>query len=150
MNKRAVTKLIVQAVAVAFGVLGLIWIFIGFHSALLGIRDSDRFRMFFMAPGFLLLGGICVAVAWQSIRRFGPNPIKSVTALVAFSIYVGLTTLVEPFEEAAQDLKMELFPSATFLIPMLLAYLFYRVVSRKLIQLTETESSQPAQQGDAP
>ena len=136
--------------AVAFGVLGLMWIVFGFHFAVLGISESDRFLKFCMAPWFLILGGICVAVAWQSIRRFGPNPIKSVTALVALSVYVGLSTFAEPPEEAVQNLKTELYYLAPCLIPMLLAYLFYRVVSRMLLQLTETDSSQPSQQGDVP
>jgi hypothetical protein len=149
MTRPAVTKLIVQAVAVAFGVLGLLWIFFGFRFAVPSISESDRF-LICMAPWFLILGGICVAVAWQSIRRFGPNPVKSVTALVALSVYVGLSTFVEPPEEVVQDLKTELYYLAPYLIPMLLAYLFYRVVSRMLLQLTETDSSQPAQQGDVP
>lgn len=135
MKKRTITKLIVQGVAGAFGVLGLMWIFFGFLFAVTSIRQSDRFSMFYMASDLLLFGGICFAIAWQNLRHFGRKSIQYVAGLVAFSVYVGLITLMEPF--------MELYPSATSLIPLLLAYLLYRVLSRKLIQLTETQSSQP-------
>jgi len=148
MRKCTITKLIVQAVAVAFGLLGLMWIFGGFYIAVVGIRELDRFSVFFMIPMSFLLGGIVLAVAWQNLRHFGRESIQNVTALVALLVYTGLMTLVEPFQDATRDLKKELLYSATFLIPVLLAYLFYRVLSRKLIQLTETESSQQTESTD--
>lgn len=149
MKKNTIARLAVQTVGVCFGILGLMWVYLGFHFAFTGVRDSDLFQMLYMTPMFLLLGAIVVTVAWRSIRHFGPKAVQAVTGLLAFSVYTGLMTLLRPFQEATWDLKMRLHHSATFLIPMLLSYLLYRVMSRKLIQLTETESIQPTPGGNS-
>lgn len=143
MRKRIITKRIVQVVAVAFGLLGLIWIFAGFNSAASGFGEPDRFATFYVAIGFLLLGGACVAIAWQSLRRFGPNAVRNVAGLAALLVFGGLMRLAEPLQEAARDLESDLYEFATFLIPLLLAVLFYKLLSRSLLQLTEAQSSQP-------
>ena len=140
MKKRTIARLAVQAVGACFGMLGLMWVCLGFHFAFRGIRESDLFQMLYMTPMLFVLGGIVITVAWQSLRRFGPKAIQSVVGLVAFSVYTGIFMLLRPFQEATWDLKMRLHHSATFLIPMLLAYLLYRVLSRKLIEVTNTES----------
>ena len=149
MMKNTIARLAVQTVGACFGILGLMWVYLGCYFAFTGIRDSDLFQMLYMTPMFLLLGAIAVTVAWRSIRHFGPKSVQAVTGLLAFSVYTGLMALLRPFQEATWDLKMRLHHSATFLIPILLAYLLYRVLSRKLIQLTKTESIQQTPGGDS-
>ena len=142
MKKKTIAGLAVQVVAALFGVVGVTWVGLGLHFAVSGIRESDLFQMCYMTPMFLLLGGIVIAVAWQALRHFGPKAIQGVVGLIAFSVYTSISMLLRPFQDATWDLKMRLHHSATFLIPMLLAYLLYRVVSRKLIELTEAEGMQ--------
>lgn len=63
MDKRKLTKLIVQAVVIAFGFFGLVWLYLGVYSAITSIRDSDRFGLLYMTPMCILLGSIVLAVA---------------------------------------------------------------------------------------
>jgi hypothetical protein len=140
MKRNALARLVIQAVAGGFGLLGLIWAYLGVHFAVTGIRDSDRFAMFSMTPMLLILGGIVVAVAWQALRHFGPNAIRNVVGLVAFSTYIAVSTFLDRFEEAARE-KGDLYFSAMVFIPVLLAFLLYRALSSKLIQMTGTDAS---------
>jgi len=142
MKKNTIAKLAVQAVGACFGILGLMWGYLGCHFAFTGIRDSDLFQMLYMTPMFFVFGGIVITVAWQSLRHFGPKAIQNVVGLVAFTVYSSIFMLLRPFQDATWDLKMRLHHAATFLIPMLLAYLLYRVASRKLIEITTTEGIQ--------
>jgi cation transport ATPase len=141
MNKSKATRLIIQGVGACFGILGLIWVCMGICFAVAGIRDSDLFGMFFMTPMFLILGGIVLAVAWQAVRHFGPNAIKNVVALVAFSAYCVMSLFPEPPQEVTRDLKGKLYLYAAVFVPMLLAFLLYRVLSRKLIEMTGADAS---------
>ena len=142
MKRYTIAKLAVQAVGACFGILGLMWIDLGGYFAFTGIRDSDLFQMLYMTPMFFVMGGIVLAAAWQALRHFGPKAIQSVVGLVAFTVYTSMIMLLRPFQDATWDLKMRLHHAATFLIPMLLAYLLYRVMSRKLIEITTTEGIQ--------
>lgn len=81
------------------------------------------------------------AIAWQAIRHFGPNAIRNMVGLVAFTLFTGMITVLRPLQEAAWEQELRLHHSATFLIPMLVAYLIYRVGSRKLIALTNTDGT---------
>jgi len=141
MKKSKVIRLIVQAVAVGFGILGLIDIYLGLYFMVTSIRDSDLFGMFFMTPICFLFGGIVIAVAWQNLHHFGPNAIQNIVALVAFLAYAGLLVLLEPFEKYTHNSKTVLDDIATVFGPILLAYMLYRVLSRKLIQITETQNT---------
>jgi len=145
MNKQTVTKRIIQAVAIAVGLLGLMFIFMGLYAAVADLREPDHLFTLCMVAMFLVIGGIDVAIAWQNLRRFGATSIKNVTALVVLLVWGGLLRLLEPLEEAAMDLEMHLLHSAMYLVPLILAYLLYRFLSRKLIQLAEVESSQQAE-----
>jgi hypothetical protein len=138
MKKSTIVKLVVQAVGCGFGLLGLAWFYLGIEAGVTGIRDSDPF--FFMTPMFLLFGGVLIAVAWRTLRRFGPTAIKNVVGLVAFSAYIAVSTFLERFQEAARE-KGDLYLSALSFIPLLFAFLLYRVLSRKLIEMTETNTS---------
>ena len=82
MNKIKNTKLIVQGVAVAIGLIGILWIGMGLFFARQGIRESESFSIFFMTPMFIVLSGIVVAVAWQNLRCFSPNSIRNLTFLM--------------------------------------------------------------------
>jgi len=140
MKKNTIARLAVQTVGACFGILGLMCVYLGCHFAFTGIRESDLFQMLYMTPMFFLLGGIVITVAWQSLRHFGTKAIQNVVGLVAFSVYTASMMLFRPFQDATRDLEMKLHHAATFLIPMLLAYLLYRVLSRKLIEVTNMES----------
>jgi len=140
MKSSAIAKFVVQAVALGFGLLGLIWVCMGLYAPVIGIRHSDLFAMFFMTPMFLILGGIVIAVAWQALRHFGPNAIKNVVGLVAYSAYTAVIAFLDGFQEAVRE-KGNLYFSAMCLTPVLLAYLLYRVLSRKLIEMTGMDAS---------
>ena len=148
MRKDVITKRVIQAIAVCFGFIGLVWIYLSIHVAVTGVRDRDMFKLC-MTLMLLIFGGIVVAVAYQNHRRFGPNSIKNVTFLVVFTLYCILKTLVRPYQEAILELEIVLLDLATFLIPLFLAYLLYSVVSRKLIQITETKNIQQDAEPDA-
>jgi len=150
MNKRIVTKLIVRSVAVAFGLIGLLFIGMGLDCAVTGIREYDRFAVFFGTPIFILLGGILLAIAWQNLRHFGPEAIQNVTALVIICAWSDVSALLEPLQETTSDLGTgSHYEFAKVFIPMLLAYLFYRALSRKLIEITKPENTQRHDAADA-
>ncbi len=144
VNKSKATRLIIQAVSAGFGIFGLTEVYLGIYFAVIGIRESDLFAMFFMTPMFLILGGIVAAIAWQALRRFGPTAIKNMVALVALSAYIAVSTFLDRFEEAARA-KGDLYFSAMSLIPLLLAYVLYRVLSRKLIKMAGMDTSDNGQ-----
>lgn len=136
MHKRSIAKLVVQFAAVCFGVLGAMWVYFGCHFAFIGIRDADMFLMLYMTPMFILLGSILLAVVWQALRYFGPEAIRYVVGLGAFLLYSQMAVWLRPFQDATWKLQMRSHHAATFLIPLLTAYLLYRVLSRKLIGMT--------------
>lgn len=141
MNKRTITKRVVQAVAVAFGLLGLVWVSSGFLVTIAAIKESDR-SVLFQTPLLFLFGGIGVAIAWQNLRRFGPNAIKNVTCLVALVLWGILASFDRPLESETAGIKTDLIEMAIFWIPLLLAFFLYRVVSNKLIQITQADNIQ--------
>lgn len=140
MKRSAIAEFVIQAVALGFGLLGVTWVCLGIYSPVIGIREADLFVMFFMTPMFLILGGIVIAVAWQALWHFGPRAIKCVVGLVAYTAYTGMITFLRSFQEAIRGWKGDLYLSAVFLIPLLLALLLYRVLSRKLIKMTGTDA----------
>jgi len=143
MNRRVLTKLIVQSVAVAFGLLGLLWIGLVPYLVVTGIRDSDRLQTYLMALIFILMGGILLAVAWQAIRRFGRHAIQNVTALVVLLAYSIMSEFLDPFQETTSDLKTEThYEFIKFFIPVVIAYLLWCALSRKLIEITKPENTQ--------
>jgi hypothetical protein len=142
MKRNTIAKFVVQAVALGFGLLGLTWLWCGIDFAVTGVRDSDLVAVF-MSLVFLILGEIVTAIAWQALRRFGPTAIKNVVGLVVFSVYTAVSTFLDRFQDAARE-KGDLCFAAMFFIPVLLAFLLYRVLSRKLIEMTETNASNNA------
>jgi peptidoglycan/LPS O-acetylase OafA/YrhL len=120
MNKRNLIKLIVQIVATAYGLLGVLWVGMALTFAIKGTMESDPFALFFMTPLFFVFGGIVVAVAWQNLRRFGPNAIKNLTFLVIYTLYSVLTPFPKPSHEATW--KTNLLDITQFLVPLLLAF----------------------------
>jgi hypothetical protein len=143
MDKRKLTKLILQGAAIIFGLIGLVEIYMGVEFAITGIRDSDLFELFIMAPMFFLMGGLLLAVAWQNLRHFGPNSIRNVTFLLVFALYLFVPD-IKLYQEATARLKTDLLQFAAFLIPVLLGFVLYSVVSKKLIQITKIENSEQA------
>jgi len=135
-------------VGAGFGILGLMWICFGCWLVLTSIRESELFQMLCMASAFFIFGGIAIVAGWQSIRYFGTKAIQSVVALVAYSVYIGLLML-RSFLPITLDQKMRLHSFVTFFVPVLIAYLLYRVLTRKLIEITETKNIQQIDGGDS-
>jgi len=52
-----------------------------------------------------------------------------------------MSTFLEPLRETTRDLKGNLYLSATVFIPVLLAFLLYRVLSTRLIKMTGADAS---------
>jgi hypothetical protein len=144
MKSKTIVKRVIQAVAVGFGLLGAIWICMGVYFPVVGIRASDLFALFFMTPMFLILGGIVVAIAWQALRHFGPNAIRNVVGLVAYAAYTGAIAWLHPYLEASRRPKENLWAAAMVFGSMLLVYLLYRTLSRRLIEMTRPDASDQA------
>jgi len=146
MRKDVITKRVVQAIAVFLGIFGLVGIYIGIYFAVIFVWDREMFPMSFIIPMLifmLLIEVVAVAIAYQNLRHFGPNSIKSMTGLAAFYLHCILIGHVGPYLQAIREPPLEaLLSVAALVISVLLAYFFYLVVSRKLIQLTETKSIQ--------
>lgn len=148
MSRDVVAKRIIQGVAVAFGVLGLIWVFLGLGFAVMGIRQSDRLLQFYMTPAFLALGGITVAIARQSLRHFGPRVIRHMVALVVVVICGWLSPwwsqLMDWLEQAtgSHNPMINLLTMVVNLLPLVLMYWSYRALNRKLIQLARVADSE--------
>ncbi len=159
MNRSVVTKRIIQGVAVAFGVLGLIWVSLGLSFAVMGIRRPDAFTGLFMAPMFFALGALVVAIAWQSLRHFGPRSIRHMVALVVVAIYGWLSPWVSQLMEwldqatGSHNPMINLLLLPVNLLPLVLMYWSYRALSCKLIQLAgvaDSEQGDPTLLSDAP
>jgi len=148
MRKDVITKRVIQAIAVCYGFLGLSWICIGILFAVTDVLDRDLFLMLFTSMT-LIFGVVFVAIAYQSLRHFGPNSIKNVSGLAAFTLYTILINLVGSCIEATREPMMELLGAGAIFILMFLVYYFYSVVSRKLIQITETKNIQKGAEPDA-
>lgn len=144
MDKRKLTKLIIQGVAIIFGLIGLVEIYMGVEFAITDIRDSDRFALSIMAPMLFLMGGLLLAVTWQNLRHFGPNSIRNVTFLIVYFLYSVFLAVVMPYLETTSKRQTDLLQFAAFFIPVLLGLFLYSVVSKKLIQITKIENSQQA------
>lgn len=156
MNRCVVTKWIIQGVAGTFGVLGLMLVFMGFCGAVASVDEVDRPALFYTSLSSLVLGGIAVAIAWMSLRHFGPGTIPHITALVAVSVYLWLLSwlfpLMERLERTTTDPMVELLFAVVDLLLMVLMYWSYRALSRKLIQLAGLENGErgdPALLSDA-
>jgi phosphoglycerol transferase MdoB-like AlkP superfamily enzyme len=151
MNRSVVTKRIIQGVAVAFGLLGLIWVFLGLSFAVMGIVRPDYFTGLFMAPMLFALGALVVAIAWQSLRHFGPRSIRHIVALAVVVICGWLSPwwsqLMDWLEQAAgsHNPMINLLTMVVNLLPFVLMYWSYRALSHKLIQLAGVADSE---QGD--
>jgi hypothetical protein len=146
IRKDVITKFVIQAIAVFLGIFSLVGIYLCVHLAVTFVWERDEFPMSFIIPMLilmLLIEVVTVAIAYQNIRHFGPNSIKNMTGLAAFYLYCILISHVGPYLTATRESMMQgLLSLAAFLILILLAYFFYLVVSRKLIQLTETKNIQ--------
>ena len=141
MNKIKNTKLIVQGVAVALGLLGILWIDMGLFFARQGIRESESFSIFFMTPMFIVLGGIVVAVAWQNLRCLSPNSIRNLTFLFVLFLYsYGSDAISKLLEESTSETPSELVTLASFLVPVIIAFILYSIISKKLIQIINTNN----------
>jgi hypothetical protein len=148
MKRDAIVKLAIQTVAICFGLLGLVSVWGGLSFLVMSIRDSDRSMLFITPPLFLLLGGAGIAVAWQAVRRFGPTAIRNVVGLMAFFAWSMLTWFPESSQDGGPRWRSDLVDAAIVLGSLCLAFLLYRMLSRKLIQMTGTATPSDGPQVD--
>lgn len=141
MKRDIVAKRVIQVIACGFGLLGLVAVCMGVCFAVEGIRNSDRRTLFLMAPQFLILGALPIAVAWQTLRRFGSNAIRNVVGLSMFLAWSRLAWFPESSHHSEPRWQGELLEIALVLGPVCLAFLLYRVLSRKLIQMAGTAAT---------
>ena len=159
MNKRKATRATLQTVALAFGLIGLYYVYLGLDSTVRGPWKPESATGFSvgyivflgMNSIFILGGGILVAIAWQNVRHFGPRSTRNLSGLLAFTSWVCMAILLRPVQDAAQERRMGFLHLVIFLGPQLLAFLLHRVLSEKLVALTGTASDQhddwPANRG---
>ncbi|MDI6447717.1 hypothetical protein [Anaerobaca lacustris] len=155
MNRGIVTKRIIQGVAVAFGVLGLMWMFMGLGFAVTGFREPDYLMTLLGISMAVVLGGVLVAIAWANLRHFGSRSIRHVAALVVATIYLCFSSwlfqLMEWLERAKPMVGLLLV--AMLWLSLYLMHRLYRALSCKLIQLAglaNGERGDPALLSDAP
>jgi len=141
MKRDIVAKRIIQAVACGFGLLGLFGVYMGVSFAVIALRDLDQRELLFTVPLFLLLGGIMIAVAWQTLRRFGPDAIRNVVGLFMFLAWCQLAWFPESSQHSEPRWRHDLLEAALVLGSVCLAFLLYRILSRKLIQMAGTAKS---------
>ncbi len=146
MKRDIVAKRMIQIIAFGFGLLGLVAVCMGVSFAVEGIRNSDRRTLFLMAPQFLILGALPIVIAWQTLRRFGPTAIRNVVGLFTFLAWSQLAWFPESSRHSEPRWGSELVEAALVLGPLCLAFLLYRILSRKLILAigTDASSSGPA------
>ena len=152
MRKDVITKRVIQAIAVCFGLHGLSGIYLCVHFVVTDGLGRDFFSILFIMSFIsinLLFVVVFVAIAYQNLRHFGPNSIKSMTGLATIILHSILIVQVGPYIGATQEPMRTLLYVAVFSIISLLAYFFYSVVSRKLIQITETKNIQKDAEPDA-
>ena len=155
MNRGIVTKRIIQGVAAAFGVLGLMWVFMGLGFAVTGFREPDYLMTLLGISMAVVLGGVLVAIAWTNLRHFGSRSVRQVTALFVATICLCFSSwlfqLMEWLERAKPMVGLLLV--AMLWLSLYLMHRFYRALSRKLIQLAglaNGERGDPALLSDAP
>jgi len=141
MKRDIVAKRAIQVVACGFGLLGLYCVCYGFYSAVIGLRDFYRFEAILGAAVCLVLGGVLIAVAWKALSRFGPDVIQSAVALVMLLALSLLPWFPNPSQNDEPRGRGELLEVAMVLGPLCLALLLYRILCRKLIQMTGTDAS---------
>ena len=92
---------------------------------------------------FVLFGFGMMAVAYQAVRNFNPTVVKNIIGLLLLFLYGYLAPQVHPQRETAADrASRETQCFVTNVLPLLVVVLAYRVISRKLIKLTENETAQ--------
>jgi hypothetical protein len=141
MKRAIVAKRAIQVVACGFGLLGLVCAYDGLCSAAGGFRDPSQCETFFTAAVSLIIGGVLIGVAWKALWRFGPNVIQSVVSLVLLVAWSLLAWVPEPSRDNEPRWPGQLLEMALVLGPLYLAFLLYRILSRKLIQITGTAAS---------
>ncbi len=141
MKKEIVTKRIIQGLALCFGAVGAIWIYLGLHFLVSGLLKQDTTgAFFFIIPAFIILGGIAGAIAVQNIRSFGSDSIKSVLFAISFMIYGLISQSLFQYKDIDQPVTIMILIS---ILPLVLTCFIYSVVSKKLICITGYEKNIP-------
>lgn len=93
--------------------------------------------------------------AFQNILRFGENSIRSISAIIALSVSGLLLLWLVPFvKNVAFELTSKPHYVVLFFIPLIIAFIVYSILSKKLIQITQdqqidTQQSAPVDDGNA-
>jgi hypothetical protein len=149
MNKAKATRLTLQTVALAFGLLGLYYIYLGLDSTVRGPWKPESDIGFFldgilflgMNSIFILGGGAVVAIAWKNLRHFGARSVRNLSGLLAFAAWIGMSVFLLPVETAAREARTGFRHFVISLSPILLAFLLHRVLSKKLVAMAGTTSA---------
>jgi len=140
--KRKIARLVIQLVGLCFGVLGALWAWIGVTFAFSALRGHGQFEILWFTPLFLAAGAVLLIIAYRGIVHFDQRGVRHITALAVIALYTKASVALQPIQDAAWEMKDHLLHTSSFFIPILFAYLIYLVVSRKLIELTETTGIQ--------
>lgn len=141
MKRDIVAKRVIQVVACGFGLLGLFCVCLAAAFLVTGIWKAEWSLLFLSTPLFLALGGIEIAIAWQALRRFGPTAIRNVVGLFMYFAWSQLAWFPESSHHSEPRWQSDLLEAALVLGPLCLAFLLYRILSRKLVQMTRTAAS---------
>jgi hypothetical protein len=141
MKRDIVAKRVIQAVACGFGLLGLFCVYDAVYFAVIGIPEPAWHETLIASLLSLIPGGIMLVIAWRALRHFGPNVIRIVVGLVMFLAWFLLARLPLVPRDGGPRWRSNLLNTAIVLGPPCLAFLLYRIISRKLIQMTGTGAS---------
>jgi len=140
MEKGRIARLAVQGVALAFGLWGLYWVYMGLDTEIRGMRGGGLRGMLPIASVFLAIGATLAAIAWRNIRSFGPSSIRDLAGIVAFTAWICMSALLSPIQNVARDAGMDFDRSLISLAPVLLSFVLYRVLGRALVRMAVLES----------
>jgi len=132
---RFAPRKIVQILCGLLGILGLIWIYCGVRFIADGIADHE-FRGIIFSPIFFILGGITVAVAYQSIFKYSERAINNISKVAGFLIFGVIGQWTRMQWDAAWNRKDMPGHLAWGILPLVLAWIFYRLIKFVLFKFT--------------
>ena len=132
---RLYARRIVQCLAVMLGVLGLVVAYIGLRITLGAAAGHDWLALGF-ACSLFALSGFSLAVAYQAVFKYSTSVVTSVSALLGLVIFGFLTHWTHTLADHAWQQRALALHGFWLLLPLALAWLFYRLVKGVLLKLT--------------
>ena len=138
MDRAIVARKIVQGVAVCYGILGIALVLAGIAFSAVGIREREWVMMGFVLVPMLGPAVLMILAAYQNLRRFGKKSIKSFSTVVALTFWFLVFQWLEPYlkSDAKSTLKLP-YPLIVSIIPLVVAFVVYWVLSKILIRMTK-------------